>query len=72
MILIRGRLLFTATVYLPDTLQAYLSLPADLAATHVYPDGTTPAQALIAQLGALETVAVRMRDSGSSRMRRHC
>jgi hypothetical protein len=53
----------TATVYLPDTLQAYLSLPGDWAAGHVYPDGSTPAQALIAQLGALEGAAQRMRDA---------
>ncbi len=53
----------TATVYLPDTLQAYLSLPADWAAGHVYPDGSTPAQALIAQLASLESAARRMRDA---------
>ena len=53
----------TATVYLPDTLQAYLSLPADWAAGHVYPDGSTPAQALTTQLGALESAAQRMRDA---------
>ena len=53
----------TATVYLPDTLQAYLSLPADWAAGHVYPDGSTPTQALITQLGALESAARRMRDA---------
>ncbi|MCU1598355.1 MAG: hypothetical protein JWQ47_2094 [Glaciihabitans sp.] len=53
----------TATAYLPDTLRAYLSLPADWAAGHVFPDGTTPAQALIVQLSALESAAGRMRDS---------
>jgi hypothetical protein len=53
----------TATVYLPDTLQAYLSLPPDWAAGHVYPDGSTPAQALVTQLGALESAAQRMRDA---------
>jgi hypothetical protein len=52
-----------ATVYLPDTLYAYLALPADWAAAHVYPDGTTPAQALVAQLGALETASRNARDS---------
>jgi hypothetical protein len=53
----------TATVYLPDTLRAYLSLPADWAADHIFPDGTTPAQALVAQLSALESAAGKMRDS---------
>ena len=52
-----------ATLYLPDTLHAFLSLPSDWAATHVYPDGTTPAQALIAQLHALESAASSMRDA---------
>ncbi|HEY2557582.1 MAG TPA: hypothetical protein VGI08_10780, partial [Diaminobutyricibacter sp.] len=53
----------TATVYLPDTLRAYLSLPADWAVEHVFPDGSTPAQALVSQLGALETAAKKMRDA---------
>ena len=53
----------TAMVYLPDTLRAYLSLPADWAVEHVFPDGTTPAQALVAQLEALERAAKRMRDA---------
>jgi hypothetical protein len=53
----------TAMIYLPDTLRAYLSLPADWAASHVFPDGTTPAEALVAQLSALESAAGRMRDS---------
>jgi hypothetical protein len=53
----------TATSYLPDTLRAYLSLPADWATGHVFPDGTTPAQALVAQLSVLESAAAKMRDS---------
>jgi hypothetical protein len=53
----------TATVYLPETLRAYLSLPADWAAEHVFPDGTTAAQALSSQLGELENAARRMRDA---------
>ncbi|HEY5223323.1 MAG TPA: hypothetical protein VIJ18_09800 [Microbacteriaceae bacterium] len=53
----------TATVYLPDTLRAYLSLPADWASEHVFPDGTTPAQALVGQLDALESAATKMHDS---------
>lgn len=53
----------TATAYLPDTLRAYLSLPADWAVDHVFPDGTTPAGALVAQLSALESAASRMRES---------
>jgi hypothetical protein len=53
----------TATVYLPDTLRAYLSLPPDWAENHVFPDGTTPADALVAQLSVLETAAAKMRES---------
>ncbi|MGO4536733.1 hypothetical protein [Leifsonia sp. 2MCAF36] len=52
-----------ATVYLPDTLRAYLALPAAWAAEHVLAGGLTPAQALIAQLEALETAARTMRDA---------
>lgn len=55
----------TAMVYLPDTLRAYLSLPADWAVEHVFPDGTTPAQALVSQLGALEAAAKKMRDAAA-------
>ena len=53
----------TATVYLPDTLRAYLSLPADWTAEHVLPDGTKASDALIGQLGELERAAKRMRDA---------
>ncbi|GAA4150554.1 hypothetical protein [Leifsonia shinshuensis] len=53
----------TATVYLPDTLRAYLSLPADWTADHVLPDGTKASEALIAQLGELERAAKRLRDA---------
>jgi hypothetical protein len=53
----------TAMVYLPDTLRAYLSLPADWAVEHVFPDGTTPSQALVSQLHELEEAAKRMRDA---------
>jgi hypothetical protein len=52
-----------ATAYLPDTLRAYLSLPEDWAAGHVFPDGTTPAQALVAQLITLENAVRKMRDA---------
>ncbi|WP_374010098.1 hypothetical protein [Leifsonia sp. LS-T14] len=52
-----------ATVYLPDTLRAYLALPAEWAAEHVLAGGLTPAQALIAQLEALESAARSMRDA---------
>ncbi|WP_157498353.1 hypothetical protein [Leifsonia sp. Leaf336] len=55
----------TATVYLPDTLRAYLVLPPDWAVRHVLPDGTTPAQTLVAQLGELEAAARRMRDAAA-------
>ena len=53
----------TATTYLPDTLRTYLSLPPDWAAGHVFPNGTTPAQALLVQLSALEAATRRMRDA---------
>jgi hypothetical protein len=52
-----------ATVYLPDTLRAYLALPAEWAAEHVLAGGLTPAQALISQLDALESAARKMRDA---------
>lgn len=52
-----------ATVYLPDTLRVYLALPAEWAAEHVLAGGLTPAQALIAQLEALESAALTMRDA---------
>jgi hypothetical protein len=52
-----------ATVYLPDTLRAYLALPAEWAAEHVLAGGLTPAQALIGQLDALESAARKMRDA---------
>ncbi|WP_285117383.1 hypothetical protein [Leifsonia sp. fls2-241-R2A-40a] len=52
-----------ATVYLPDTLRAYLALPAGWAAEHVLAGGLTPAQALIAQLEALESGARTLRDA---------
>lgn len=55
----------TATVYLPDTLRTYLALPDEWAAHHVLPDGTTPVQALAAQLDELESAAVRMRDAAA-------
>jgi hypothetical protein len=53
----------TATAYLPDTVRAYLSLPADWATGHVFPDGTTPAGALVAQLAVIEKAAREMRDA---------
>ncbi|MDN4615782.1 hypothetical protein P5G50_15120 [Leifsonia sp. F6_8S_P_1B] len=52
-----------ATVYLPDTLRAYLALPPEWAAEHVLAGGLTPAQALLAQLDALESAAQSMRDA---------
>jgi hypothetical protein len=52
-----------ATAYLPDTLRAYLALPSDWSTSHVFADGTTPAQALTSQLATLEAAVTRMRDS---------
>lgn len=56
----------TATVYLPDTLRAYLALPEEWATRHVLADGTTPAQTLAAQLDAIESAARRMRDAAAA------
>ncbi|QWT24525.1 hypothetical protein KPL76_03785 [Subtercola sp. PAMC28395] len=53
----------TATVYLPETLQAYLALPTDWARTHVYADGSTPESALASQLAMLEQAASQMHDA---------
>ncbi|WP_158863469.1 hypothetical protein [Leifsonia sp. AG29] len=53
----------TASVYLPDTLRAYLALPADWASGHVLPDGSSPADALVAQLHELEAAATGMREA---------
>lgn len=53
----------TATDYLPSTLRAYLSLPADWVRGHVFPDGTTPEQAFFAQLATIEEAARKMRDA---------
>ncbi|GAA4686794.1 hypothetical protein [Frondihabitans cladoniiphilus] len=53
----------TATAYLPDTLRAYLALPADWATSHVLSNGRTSADTLVAQLDDLETAATRMRDA---------
>ncbi|RFA21175.1 hypothetical protein [Subtercola boreus] len=53
----------TATVYLPETLQAYLALPAVWAHSHVYADGSTPDGALLAQLEVLEQAATGMHEA---------
>jgi hypothetical protein len=53
----------TATVYLPDTLRAYASLPVEWARTGELRDGSSPADALRAQLAAIEEAATRMRDA---------
>ncbi len=53
----------TATDYLPRTLQAYAALPRPWAETHRLPDGTTPLDALRAQLGVLEQATTRMREA---------
>jgi hypothetical protein len=44
----------TVTRYLPDALDSYVKLPPAYAAAHHLPDGRTPRQALIAQLGLLD------------------
>lgn len=53
----------TATVYLPETIRAFLALPADWATGHVFADGSTASQILVQQLDTLETAATRMRDA---------
>ncbi|MCU1481454.1 MAG: hypothetical protein JWQ19_2240 [Subtercola sp.] len=55
-----------ATVYLPDTLRAYVALPADWARTHVFADGSTPDGALTVQLGVLLGAVEKLRDSAVS------
>ncbi|MCU1477852.1 MAG: hypothetical protein JWQ64_2545 [Subtercola sp.] len=52
-----------ATLYLPDTLRAYLALPADWVQAHVFADGSTPDTALLTQLAVLEQAIVKLRDS---------
>jgi hypothetical protein len=52
-----------ATDYLPDTLRAYLSLPRDWVASHVFPDGATPDGSFVAQLATIEAAVDRMHDS---------
>jgi hypothetical protein len=56
----------TATDYLPRTLQAYVALPPQWAASHQLPDGRTPLIALQAQLALLEQAVTRMRDAAVS------
>jgi hypothetical protein len=53
----------TATVYLPETLQAYLALPTAWARSHVYADGSTPDSALAAQLAVIEQAVSRMHEA---------
>jgi hypothetical protein len=51
----------TATIYLPDTLRAFLALPPEWVNGHVFPDGTTPIDAFIAQLAVIEEAVGHMR-----------
>lgn len=53
----------TATVYLPDTLRAFVALPPDWSGSRRLLDGTLPTDALLAQLAALSAAAERMRDA---------
>jgi hypothetical protein len=53
----------TATDYLPSTLRAYLSLPADWVRGHVFANGLTPEQSFLAQLATIEDAAQKMRDA---------
>jgi hypothetical protein len=53
----------TATNYLPETLRAYVALPADWAASHRLSNGLTASDTLMAQLTDLESAAQRMRDA---------
>lgn len=53
----------TATVYLPDTIKAYVALPADWARSHRFTDGSTAADLLVAQLETLDEAVGRMRDA---------
>ncbi|GAA4266087.1 hypothetical protein [Frondihabitans peucedani] len=53
----------TATVYLPDTLRAYVALPEAWARSHRFTDGSTAEDILVAQLATLEEAVRRMRDA---------
>jgi hypothetical protein len=53
----------TATVYLPDTIKAYVALPVDWARSHRFADGSTAADILVAQLATLDEAVSRMRDA---------
>ncbi|MBW4041954.1 MAG: hypothetical protein HIU86_07470 [Acidobacteria bacterium] len=53
----------TATVYLPDTLRAYIALPEGWARSGALRDGSSAADALRAQLASIEDAATRMRDA---------
>ncbi|WP_147304065.1 hypothetical protein [Subtercola boreus] len=52
-----------ATVYLPDTVRAYLTLPPDWAEGHEFTDHSTPAAQLQRQLALLETSVAEVRDA---------
>lgn len=53
----------TATDYLPDTLRAYLSLPADWVRGHVFANGLTPEQSFLAQLSTIEDAVKKMHEA---------
>ncbi|BDZ51347.1 hypothetical protein GCM10025867_35880 [Frondihabitans sucicola] len=57
----------TATAYLPDTIKAYVALPADWARSHRFTDGSTAADILVAQLVTLDEAVGRMRDAAIER-----
>jgi len=52
-----------ATIYLPETLRAYVALPTDWAVSHRLSKGRTAADSLLAQLADLEAAAGRMHDA---------
>ncbi|MCU1477513.1 MAG: hypothetical protein JWQ64_2206 [Subtercola sp.] len=53
----------TATIYLPDTLRAYLDIPAGWAHEHRFADGSTPETAVREQLAVLEAAVTRMHEA---------
>ena len=57
----------TATVYLPDTLRVYLSIPAEWAAVNTFDDGRSASEVLMSQLDTIESATKNMHDAAVGR-----
>lgn len=53
----------TATSYLPDTINAFLALPADWRTEHRFANGSSPADELLGQLRVIETAVESIRSA---------